>query len=78
MDFVIARTAIPVLCLGTQTRVRQPHTFPSFTRERKMTKLLTLTTVIAIGSWVGVEAYVAVAYLAASMQELATASLAIF
>ena len=43
-----------------------------------MTKLLTLTAVIAIGSWVGVEAYVAAAYFTASIQEFATASLAIF
>jgi hypothetical protein len=43
-----------------------------------MTKLLTLTAIVAIGSWVGIEAYVAVAYLTASMQELAAASLAPF
>lgn len=42
-----------------------------------MTKLLTLTAIIAIGSWVGVEAYVATAYLADVVRELALTSLAI-
>ncbi len=36
-----------------------------------MTKLLTLTAIIAIGSWIGVEAYVLAAYLADSLRDLA-------
>jgi hypothetical protein len=44
----------------------------------KMTKLLTLTAIIAIGSWVGVEAYVVAAHLADSVRDLAAVSLAIF
>ncbi|WP_424362811.1 hypothetical protein [Methylocystis parvus] len=42
-----------------------------------MTKLLTLTAIIATGSWVGVEAYVAAAYLADWARELLAMSLAV-
>ncbi len=43
-----------------------------------MTKLFTLLTIVTVGSWIGVEAYVVIAETAASIEPMALAMLGSF